>query len=90
MNQERKKQKLSIAQLADKANLPKATVEKFLFGIVKNPRIDTITAIERALGIELNSNELYSSEEKNLVLSFRSLPEGGKDAVIRLIKSYLE
>lgn len=51
LNEERKRQGMSIAELAEKANLPKGTIEKILFGIVKNPRVDTMQAIERALGI---------------------------------------
>lgn len=56
LNEERKRQKLSVAELAEKANLPKGTVEKVLFGVVKNPRIDTMQAIERALGINEKSS----------------------------------
>ena len=52
INAERKRQHLSVGELAEKANLPKGTVEKILFGIVKNPRIDTMQAIERALGVD--------------------------------------
>ena len=52
INTERKRQHLSVAELAEKATLPKGTVEKILFGIVKNPRIDTMQAIERALGVD--------------------------------------
>ena len=55
LNNERKRQHLSVAELANKANLPKGTVEKVLFGVVKNPRIDTMEAIERALGINEKS-----------------------------------
>ena len=51
LNQIRKLQKMSVEELAQKANLPKGTVEKVLFGVVKNPRIDTMRAIEKALGI---------------------------------------
>ena len=51
LNEERKRQKLSISELAEKANLPKSTVEKILFNVVKFPRIDTMQAIERALGL---------------------------------------
>lgn len=51
VNEERKKQKMSVVELAEKANLPKGTVEKILFGIVKHPRIDTMEAIEKALGL---------------------------------------
>lgn len=59
LNDERKRQGLSVAELAKKANLPQGTVEKVLFGIVKNPRIDTMQAIERALGLSE-----WSAEEK--------------------------
>lgn len=51
LNNERKKLGLSIDELAKKANLAKSTVEKVLFGVVKHPRIDTVQAIERALGL---------------------------------------
>lgn len=50
INEERKRQHLSVAELAQRAKLPKGTVEKVLFGIVKHPRIDTMQAIEKALG----------------------------------------
>lgn len=51
INEERKRQGLSIEELANLANLPKSTVEKIIFGIVKHPRIDTLDALEKALGI---------------------------------------
>ncbi len=51
LNEERKRQKISVEALAKKANLPKGTVEKVLFGVVQNPRIDTMRAIEQALGL---------------------------------------
>ena len=59
LNEERKRQGISVAELAQKANLPQGTVEKVLFGIVKHPRIDTMEAIERALGLSE-----WSAEEK--------------------------
>ena len=57
LNDLRKKKKLSIPKLAEMAGLPKSTVEKILFGIVKNPRLDTVQAIERALGVSIESEE---------------------------------
>ncbi len=65
LNEERKKQKLSVAALAEKAQLPQGTVEKVLFGVVQNPRIDTMRAIERALGIGGQSLE-WTEEDKAL------------------------
>ena len=61
LNDERKKRKLSVAQLAEKANLPKGTVEKVLFGVVKNPRIDTMNAIEKALELSEWNEEDYKN-----------------------------
>ena len=55
LNEERKKRGLSIEALASLAGLPKSTIEKILFGIVKNPRLDTVEAIERALGLNENN-----------------------------------
>lgn len=65
INDERKRQKLSIAELANKANLPKSTVEKILFGIVKHPRVDTLTAIEHALELNKINPALKSEVELN-------------------------
>ena len=63
INAERKRQHLSVGELAEKANLPKGTVEKILFGIVKNPRIDTMQAIERALGVDKTKKDPVIQDE---------------------------
>ena len=48
----RKKQlKLTNKQIAESAHLPLRTVEQIMCGTVKAPRLDTVEAIERALGI---------------------------------------
>lgn len=49
LNDLRKSLNLSIDELAEKANLPKGTVEKVLFGIVKNPRIKTAEKLRNAI-----------------------------------------
>ena len=63
LNELRKKAGLSIDELAIRAKLPKSTVEKILFGIVKYPRIDTMQAIERALGLD-RSELRFTAEDK--------------------------
>lgn len=65
LNEIRKNAGLSIEELSDRANLPKSTVEKILFGVVKHPRIDTMQAIERALGLA----PTFTDEERALGLS---------------------
>lgn len=65
INEERKRQGLSIKELSEKAKLPQSTVEKVLFGIVKHPRIDTIQAIEQAL--KTNSNATKKDPYEDLI-----------------------
>ena len=65
LNELRKNAGLSIEELSNRANLPKSTVEKILFGVVKHPRIDTMQAIERALGLA----PTFTEEERALGLS---------------------
>ena len=65
LNDIRKNAGLSIEELSNLAKLPKSTVEKILFGVVKHPRIDTMQAIERALGLA----PAFTEEERALGLS---------------------
>ncbi len=54
---------LTNKQIAEKANLPLRTVEQIMCGTVKSPRLDSVEAIERALGI----NEKSSPAEQESV-----------------------
>lgn len=44
--------KITLDEISAKSGIPKRTVEDIFRGATKNPRIDTMQAIERALGIE--------------------------------------
>jgi len=46
---------LTNKQIAELANLPLRTVEQIMCGTVKSPRLDTVEAIERALGLNEKS-----------------------------------
>ena len=47
----KKQNRLTIAEIAERANLPKGSVQNIFAGYVPNPRVDTVEAIERALGL---------------------------------------
>ena len=47
----KKQNKLTIEEIAKRAELPKGSVQNIFAGYVKSPRIDTVEAIEKALGI---------------------------------------
>lgn len=61
----RKKQKITFEELAVKSGIPIRTIENIFHGITKHPRIDTMQAIERALGITEEPQEM-TEEEKQL------------------------
>lgn len=90
INEERKRQHLSVAELALKANLPKGTVEKILFGIVKHPRIDTMQAIEKALGLDIAENtalpSLNSKPEYQRI--YESQPEYFQKNILDVMKIF--
>jgi transcriptional regulator with XRE-family HTH domain len=71
LNEYRKKIGMSVDEVAERANLAKSTVQKVLFGVVEHPRIDTLQAIERALGISSEPKE----ETKELVSLIEQLTE---------------
>lgn len=105
LNAIRKEKGLSIEELSNLANLPKSTVEKILFGVVKHPRIDTMQAIENALGLstEWTAEEVkagvgdhpvtLSQEEKEILALFDELERikgtAYKNAILDLIRSVI-
>lgn len=57
----KKQKKLTIEDIAKEANLPKGSVQNIFAGYVPNPRVDTVQAIERALGLR----EVKFAEKKS-------------------------
>lgn len=50
----KKKLGLTSAELADRAGIPKTTLDKILSGVTKDPKLETIKAIARVLGLTLD------------------------------------
>ena len=87
----KKKTGLTIAEIAERANLPKGTVQNIFCGYVPNPRSDTLTAIKRALGmIEEGYRETMPMEitplEEELLITFRRMSDEDKQLVLILLK----
>ncbi len=77
LKQLKKEQKMTLQQISDLSGIPKRTVDDIFSGKTKNPRIDTMQAIERALGIEQEktpSDEL-SEGEKQLIELVKQLTD---------------
>ena len=89
----RKSKKMKIETLSQKSGVPISTLKKILSGVTKDPQIDTIKAIARALECTLedfddNSNlKNYSAVEKKLVSDYRKLDDHSKEVVQVVIKN---
>ena len=62
-----KQNKITYDELAERASLSVSTIKKIFSGISQYPRIDTMQAIERALGLDEPKEQEMSEEEKQLV-----------------------
>ena len=85
--------KISQIELAEKSKIPLQTIRKILSGVTPNPRIDTVEAIEKALGLQKEkspSNDGLSENEKVMLQLFRTVPEDRQTELLSLIESALK
>lgn len=76
LKQRKKEIKMTLQEISDESGIPKRTLEDIFRGRTKNPRLDTIQAIERALGIdEKKPSDNLSEEEKRLISLISQLTE---------------
>lgn len=70
LNNLRKQKKISFEKLSELSGIPKSTIEKVLLEITPHPRIDTVQAIEKALGISSEPQNNEITEEHLQALGF--------------------
>ena len=70
----KKEKKMKLQEISDLSGIPKRTVDGIFSGKTKNPRIDTIQAIERALGLDDRPAETQKAESE-LIASLNELTE---------------
>lgn len=56
-----KRQKVTYEELSRESNIPLNTIKKIFSGKTQNPRIDTMRAIENALGV--SSDGIFTAED---------------------------
>lgn len=85
--------KYTNQDIAYLAGLPLRTVEQIMCGKVKTPRLDTVMAIDKALGLE-NENSPTQTElsegEKYLLELFNRIPADKQEIVLQMIRAALE
>ena len=84
----KKQKKMTLQDISDISGIPKRTVDGIFSGKTKNPRIDTMQAIERALGItqEQKTAPEYTEAERKLF----GLIEQLTDAEVEELSNYLD
>ena len=72
----KKEKKITLDELSAKSGIPKRTIEDIFRGATKNPRIDTLQAIEHALGIEEEKTAPeYTDAERQLFELIKQLTD---------------
>ena len=66
IREELKRRKMTYKELSEISGVPIDTLNNFFRGKTKNPRIDTMQAIERALGIENHSPLEWTDADRAL------------------------
>ena len=87
-----KKNKMTYKDLAQMCNVPESTLKNLFSGATKNPRIDTMQAIEKALGLieenkENQNTEYLTEDEKQLLRAYRSLIPSMKEHLLSMAES---
>ena len=89
-----KELKINQIDLSNLSNIPLNTIRNIFSQRTKNPRTDTIQAIEKTLKIkEINSFKIvqnyYTPEEEEIIKAYRHLNERDKNMILTLIKTAL-
>lgn len=90
-----KKIGMTYEQLSKKSGIPLNTLKNIFSGKTAHPRIDTIQAIERALGLEESATQKspqdeLSEGEKMLLDLFNRVPEDKQELVLQMIQVALK
>ena len=96
ISEKRKQAGLTIDELAAKSGVPKGTLNKIINGYTRDPQIETVKSIARALNCTLEDFDdsprvrTLSQEEYLLIQLYRLLDSIGQEIVQFIIKKELE
>ena len=96
ISEKRKQAGLTIDELAAKSGVPKGTLNKIINGYPRDPQIETVKSIARALNCTLEDFDdsprvrTLSQEEYLLIQQYRLLDSIGQEIVQFIIKKELE
>ena len=80
-----KKNNMSKDELAEKSGVPSETVRNLYYGRVEDPKVSTMMAISKVLGVSVNrlmGERLYSRAEERLIMNYRRCGHHGRSMVM--------
>ena len=83
----KKEKKMTLQEIADLSGIPKRTVDDIFSGKTKNPRIDTLQAIEKALGIEKAPTDETEGAQEWMQLYY-VLTDENRDLLVKLVMAF--
>lgn len=98
----RKEKNMDLSTLAEKSGVPYGTLSKISAGITKDPKLETVKAIARTLGVTIDAfddvppqrehgnMDSFTLTEKNLIKKYRELDTHGKKIIDLIIKHEVE
>ena len=96
ISQKRKQAGLTIDELAERSGVPKGTLNKIINGYTRDPQIETVKSIARALDCTLEDFDdsprvrTLSTDEYDLIQQYRLLDSAGQEVVRYLLTKELE
>lgn len=87
-----KDKKITYMRLSELSGVPLATIKSVFCGKTKNPTIDTVNAIKKALGLDTDdkgtefAQNYISQEEERILKIFRTLDEKRKNYFITFLE----
>ncbi|MCA5960598.1 helix-turn-helix transcriptional regulator [Blautia sp. RD014234] len=70
MEEYKKRLGMTTAELSEKSGVPKGTLDKILSGVTRDPKLETLKAIARVLGLTLDDFDDVSREPEKPVPTY--------------------
>ncbi|EFB74712.1 helix-turn-helix domain-containing protein [Subdoligranulum variabile] len=92
ISQKRKQAGMTIDELSDRSGVPKGTLNKIINGITRDPQLETVKAIARALSCTLEDFDdspkprAISQDEYTMIERYRLLDPAGREIIDILIE----
>lgn len=96
LREERKRKKITMKELSLRSGIPIRTLEDVFSGRTPHPRIDTMQAIEKALGLADGSPldnarvNMLTDKETRLLMAFNSLIPPMQDYILEMVEKLVK